>query len=63
MSDHTVETDGLRPFGISLRFDGAFLSIDYMDESDVERRFCPNKAKLMAEIDEAVATALSEEDE
>lgn len=53
----------MKPFNLDLSFDGQFLHIDYCDGSDVEHRICPDRAKLMAEVNEAVDTALSPEEE
>lgn len=54
--------DSLESFNLNLRFDGTYLEIDYNDGSDIERRFCPDTTKLMAEIKEAVGTAMAKED-
>lgn len=51
----------MKDFKLTLAFDGQFLSIDYNDGTDVERRLASTPEKLMAEVQEAVTTALSEE--
>lgn len=52
----------MKNFKLTLTFDGQFLSMNYHDGSDIEHRTASNPDKLMAEVREAVRTALSEED-
>lgn len=51
----------MKSFQLTLTFDGSFLTVDYNDGSDNETRNCPTEEKLLAEVKEAVTTALSPE--